>query len=241
MLTTAAVIGALTGLGARERAADPLAAQPVPSPTAEPALAGAPEGAVLVHALATTNVYASPDRSSGLVAILPSGEPAAATGRSSDGTWLRVVSPPQSRLAGWAPAGVLGGEQRALAALPAVTTETPATARRAPQPAERLPDLVVAEAYLLDDGRLALGILNSGSAPLVEIVVPLRISKAEGDLVGVLHVGPTTLGPGGRATVVTPLVISEPGSYRIVIDAANEIVESQESNNSLAALLIPRR
>ena len=242
MLTTAAVLAALTGIGARERAADPLAAPQTQTATASPDLAALPDGAVLVRALTTTNVYAWPDRASELVAILPGGQQAAATGRSSDDAWLRVLSPPDSSLAGWIPAGVLSGDEEALGSLPAFASAAPPSPRAAlPRGQELLPDLTIVEAYVLDDGRLVLAILNDGTAPLVEIVVPLRVSKAEGEIVGVLKIGPTTLGPGARATVVTPVVVSEPGSYRIVLDAANEIVESEESNNTLATLLFPRR
>ena len=240
MLTTAAVLGALAALGARERDAGLLVAAPTATAVATPE---GPAGAVVARAAATTNVYALPDRAAELVAILPGGQTAVVEGRSEDGTWLRVLYPPGSTLLGWVPAAVLTVERGASAAVPVVATDVPVTAAGSPPPPsneERLPDLTVTEAFLLEDGRLAVGIRNAGTAALVQTVVPLRVTNAEGDILGVLKIGPTTLGPGARATVVTPVVVTEAGNYRIVLDAPNEIAESQESNNARTALLIPK-
>ena len=240
MLTTAAVLGALAALGARERDAGPLVAAPTATAAVTPE---GPAGAVVARAAAATNVYALPDRAAELVAILPGGQTAVVEGRSEDGAWLHVVYPPGSTLLGWVPAAVLTVERGASAALPVVTTDVPVPAAGSAPPAseqERLPDLTITEAFLLEDGRLAVGIRNIGTAALVQTVVPLRVTKAEGDILGVLEIGPTTLGPGARATVVTPVVVTEAGNYRIVLDAPNGIAESQESNNAHTTLLIPK-
>lgn len=240
MLTTAAVLGGLTALGTRDREARAFTAAPDQA-TQLTTLAASD---VVARAIATTNVYAKPDRASELVAVLPSGQPAAVEARADDSVWLRVVYPPGSEQRGWAPAAALAIERGETASLPAVAARPQGRAAGAPAAASAtggaLPDLTVSEVFVLDDGRLAVGIRNAGSATLLETTVPVRVTKAEGDILGVLQVGPTTLLPGARATVVTPVVVSEPGNYRIVLDAGNDIAESRESNNALAALLIPK-
>ncbi len=243
MLTTAVVLGGLTALGTRERDTHALTAS-----IAQPATdrTDLPAGEVVVRALATTNVYARPDRSAEVVAVLPGGQPAAVEARSPDGEWVRLRYPAGGELRGWAPAGVLATERGDLATLPAVAVAPSgrvagaASSTGALTAADELPDLTVAAAFLLEDGRLALSISNRGPGALIATTVPVRVTKAEGDILAVLQIGPTTLLPGGRATVVTPVVVLEPGSYRIVLDPGNDIEESQESNNAFAALLIPK-
>ena len=245
VLTTAVVLGSLTALGTRDLDARALTASNPEQATDRPDL---PAGDVVVRALATTNVYAQPDRSAEFVAVLPGGQPAAVEARSPDGAWLRLRYPAGGELRGWAPAGVLAAERGNPTALPVVAAEPSIPVAGAPPSAqtprlagdERLPDLAVAEAFLLEDGRLALSISNGGAGALIATIVPVRVTKAEGDILGVLQIGPTTLLPGARATVVTPIIVREPGSYQIVLDAGNAIDESQESNNTLAALLIPK-
>jgi len=126
-------------------------------------------------------------------------------------------------------------------------TSTPTLAGAPPPPEglplagdERLPDLTVAEAFLLEDGRLAMSIRSDGPGPLIATTVPVRVTRAEGDILGVLQIGPTTLLAGARATVVTPVVVREPGSYEIVLDATKQSDEAQEFNNAFRALLIPK-
>ena len=238
MLTTAVVLGGLTALGLRERHSHALtAAVPQDATTTD-----LPEGDVVVQALTTTNVYSEPERGSEVVAVLPAGSGAVVEAHSADGEWLRVIAPPDTDRRGWARADVLTAARGELASLPTVSpssARTIAASADAPGSAS-LPDLAVAEAFLLEDGRLAVSIHNAGGATLFETIVPVRVTRAEGDIIGVLQIGPTTLTPGARATVVTPVVVSEAGNYQIVIDAGNEIDESLETNNAFAALLIPK-
>ena len=248
VLTTAVVLGGLAALGARELDARALTAS---IPDEAGSQLDLPAGDAVVRALATTNVYAQPDRSAELVAVLPGGQPAAVEARSPDGEWLRLRYPAGGELRGWAPAGVLAAERGDLAALPLVAAAATTSVAGAPPQAEaplpageageeRLPDLTVVEAFLLEDGRLAVSISNGGPGALIATTVPVRVTRAEGDILGVLRIGPTTLLPGARATVVTPVVVREPGNYEIVLDAGNQIDEAQESNNTFVALLIPK-
>ncbi len=211
----------------------------VPGAAAGPATAEAE--ADTVRAAVTTNVLVEPNRFAEIVAILPGDGEARTLGRTSDGAWLRLAYPPDSSTRGWAPAPALRIDAATLERLPVLVTvaaPAPVAAGDGRPAAEPLPDLLIADAFLLQDGRLAVGIRNVGEAPLVERLVPLIVSKAAGDILGVLRSGPATLAPGASATVVTPVVVTETGSYLLQLDHADEIRESGEFNNSFTTLLI---
>ncbi|MDP6605451.1 MAG: hypothetical protein QF664_04225 [Dehalococcoidia bacterium] len=213
-------------------------------PTAAPAAAtpvASERDASLVAAALTANIRADPDRFADVIAVLPDGRDARLLGRSSDGSWIKIAYPPSSAVEGWVPAEVLLTEGAALDTLPVLVvlaTPTPSPAGDGGPAGESLPDLTIAGAFLLQDGRVAIGLRNIGDAPVVEVFVPLNVSKASGDILGVLRIGPTTLAPGERATVVTPVVVSETGSYVFELDRPDEIRESQEFNNAFTTLLI---
>jgi hypothetical protein len=194
----------------------------------------------LVIAIATANVRAEPDRFSDVVAVLPTGRSVRLLGRSSDSTWIRVAYPPESDVEGWIPAATVSPAPETLAFLPVLitlATATPAAGSGDPE-GEQLPDLIIADAFLLQDGRLTIALRNIGDASIVETFVPLNVSKASGEILGVLRIGPTTLAPGASATVLTPVVISETGNYLIELDRPDEVRESDEFNNIFTTLLI---
>ena len=87
----------------------------------------------------------------------------------------------------------------------------------------------------------ALRCVSFGDASIVETFVPLNVSKASGEILGVLRIGPTTLAPGASATVLTPVVISETGNYILELDRFDEVRESDEFNNTFTTLLIASR
>lgn len=206
-----------------------------------PAAAVAETGADAVRASATTNLRVEPDRFAEVVAILPGEDEARTLGRTSDGAWVRLAYPPDSSTRGWAPAAALRIDAAALerlAVLVTVAAPAPVAADDGAPAAEQLPDLLIADAFLLQDGRLAVGIRNVGEAPLVETLVPLIVSRAAGEILGVLRIGPTTLAPGASATVVTPVVVTDTGRYLLQLDHSDEIRESGEFNNSYTTLLI---
>ena len=89
--------------------------------------------------------------------------------------------------------------------------------------------------------RLTIALRNIGDASIVETFVPLNVSKASGEILGVLRIGPTTLAPGASATVLTPVVISETGNYILELDRFDEVRESDEFNNTFTTLLIASR
>ncbi len=194
-----------------------------------------------VRVYATSNVRAEPQASAEIVAIVPGGSPAEAIGRTADGQWVRVAYPAGSTIRGWLPASRIEIDRETLSRLPAdpLLTSAPAASAATPVPAaDALPDLTISDVFLLQDGRLTIDIRNIGTGSLAGVEVPLTVTKLSGELLGVLRIGPTTLGPGGSATVVTPIVVSETGSYRLELDRPDEIRESQEFHNSYSALLV---
>ncbi len=210
-----------------------------PSPSAE---AGASNtGDVSVRAATTANVRAEPSRFAEVVAILPRDREARALGRTSDSAWVRIAYPPDASTGGWVRADalqLLAGAVDDLRVLVTVSPAPPPTDGGAVAGGEELPDLIIVDAFLLRDGRLAVSIRNVGDAPLIEAFVPLNVSKSAGDILGVLRIGPTTLAPGASATVVTPVVVKETGSYLLELDRSDEIRESHEFNNTYTTLLI---
>jgi hypothetical protein len=228
VVAAALAIGAIALRGeAAPRADAPASAAAAPVPAGERATAAA-----------TANLYSWPDRSAEVAAIVPAGRQAALLARSEDGAWLLVAYPPDGGVRGWVHASAFGEPPERTAALP-LASATAAASSGERERARALPDLVIAEALLLQGGRLAVVLRNLGAAPVTEATVTLHVSTVAGELVGVLRIGPATLAPGGAATVVTPLSIAEPGSYRIELDPANELAEAQDGNNALQALLVP--
>ena len=200
------------------------------------------DGPDTVNVYATSNVRAGPEATAAIVAIIPGGGSAEAIGRTADGQWVRVAYPAGSTIRGWLPASRIAIDREALDRLPAdaplPSASAAGSAAAAVPAADALPDLTISEVFLLQDGRLAIHIRNVGAGGLADAEVPLTVTKMSGELLGVLRIGPTTLGPGGSATVVTPIVLSETGSYRLELDRPDEIRESREFNNSYSALLV---
>lgn len=194
-----------------------------------------------VRVVATTNIRSEPNRLAELVAILPREAEIRMVGRTSDDAWVQVAFPPESSTLGWAAASSLRLDQAFLNGLPIVLTidkSVPNARETDPQNTEPLPDLMISDAFLLQDGRLAITIRNIGQASLRETTVPLIVSRMSGDILGVLRIGPATLSPGSTATVVTPVVVTETGNYQFQLDRADEIRELSEFNNLYTALLL---
>lgn len=192
-----------------------------------------------VLAVETANVRALPDTAAEVLAVLSSGQQAEPIARTDGGDWVRVAVPPGSAGRGWVLAASLDLRADRLAALPvAATMALPAPAADSTPSADALPDLVISDVFLLQDGRLEVRISNAGAGTLRERRIPLHISRASGETIGVLLTGPVTLEPGRVATVVTPVVVSRTGSYLLEVDRPDEIAESEEFNNIFSALLV---
>ncbi len=194
----------------------------------------------LVQAAATTNMYLVPDRSSEVVAILPAGQHASVDGRTADLAWLHVSYPPGSGMKGWVRAAAIQPNE-ALGALRILTSDIDVASYVLAGDARRLPDPALSDVFLIEGRRLALGIRNLGQGSMTDVTITLSVTRAEGEVVSVLRIGPTTLAPGASVTVVTPLEITQPGSYRLEIDPAREIADAQPANNIRQALLVPTR
>ena len=241
MLTAALVIAAIAVWGGEEQAA----------PAAVSGAGDAPAGAVpadagpRAEAHVTTNLRLSPHRAADVVAVIPRGREAELQGRSADGAWAQLVYPPGG-VSGWAPVAAFAISERDIASAPvrASEVETPPTAAAGtaapdatPGP-DALPDLSVANAFLLPDGRLTVSVRNGGDAPLVEQRISLRVSSAEGEILGILEIGPTSLAPGAVATAITPVAVRQTGVYILELDRLDAIAESSEFNNSFSQLFV---
>jgi Bacterial SH3 domain len=187
--------------------------------------------------LATANVRSHPDPRGEVVAVLPAGRRPEVLGRTADGAWLRVaLDRANPDAGGWLPADRLdlpAWKHDALEVL--ATPEAPPARLQAPA---ALPDLTLGAVYLLRDGRIALDIRNDGDGPLTDVRIPLLVTRASGETVGVLEVGPATLAARGVATVVTPIVVTATGTYTLELDRQESIVEVGRANNSVTRLLV---
>lgn len=212
-------------------------AAPAPTPVALTATPTPETGPPSVRALVTSNLYASPDRAAEVVAVLPAEQRAVLDGRTTDSAWVRVAYPVGSPIRGWTRASSVQVEPRLLAAAPAVAI-APAVATPTATVAGT-PDLALSEVFLIDGKQLAVAVRNLGDTPVAETVMTLDVRRAEGDVVGVLTIEPAALDAGQSATVVTPLAISEPGSYRLFLNPGAGAKDAQLENNQRQVLLIP--
>ncbi|MDO9445787.1 MAG: CARDB domain-containing protein [Dehalococcoidia bacterium] len=208
-----------------------------PEPTA-----AAIEGPVAIVAL-TSNIYGRPTRTADLVAIVPEGRTVRVSGRTDDSEWLRIIYPVTSALEGWVPAAnMIAAAMPDLAAVPAVASIVQGEDGEVDGgllDSEALPDLTVSSADVQSNGQLAVRITNVGRAPFAG-QVGLRITTADGEIVGVLDVDleASPLGPGRSASINTGTVVAATGLYVIEVDPANDVVEASEFNNTRRVLLV---
>lgn len=185
----------------------------------------------------TSNVRALPEAGAAVVAVLPGGRTAEVVGRLADGSWLLVQTGPSEAERGWLPADrlPLSDAERDAVAVAVPAEGVSLTGQAAPA---GLPDLVIASVFLMRDGHIALEIRNDGDGPLTEARVPVLVTRASGETVGVLEVGPTTLPPRGTATVVTPVIVLNTGTYTLQLDRQESINEVRRDNNGATKLLV---
>ncbi len=186
---------------------------------------------------ATSNVRLLPETTAPVVAVLPGGGRPEVLGRLADSTWLLVAFGPGEGDRGWLPADRLSLPPARLDATVALERPESPAVSAAPAPTG-LPDLTVGAVFLMRDGHLALDIRNDGDGALTDARIPVLITRASGETVGVLEVGPTTLAPRGTATVVTPIVVSSTGTYTLQLDRQESILEAARTNNSATKLLV---
>lgn len=191
---------------------------------------------------ATTNVRAYPDPRGEVVAVLSAGRRPEVLGRTADGAWLLVAFDPvegePGDASGWLPADRLDLPPARLETLEVLAPPEPPSRAAASEAPQSLPDLTLGSVYLLKDGRIALDIRNDGEGSLQDAKIPLLVTRASGETVGVLEVGPTTLAARGVATVITPIVVTSTGTYTLELDRQESIVEAARSNNSVTRLLV---
>jgi len=219
------------------------------SPVALPeSLGGAQSGPAVIDPLSTiettetraiANVRARPDPRGEVVAVLPARASPEVLGRTADGAWLMVAVPGSAADAvrGWLPADRLDlpPDRRDALEVLALPESAPAAEASAPT---ALPDLTLGAVFLMKDGRIALDIRNEGEGSLLDKKIPLLVTRASGETVGVLEVGPATLAARGVATVVTPIVVTSTGTYTLELDRQESIPEAARTNNSVTRLLV---
>lgn len=200
------------------------------------------EGPVAIVAL-TSNMYGRPTRTADLVAIVPEGRTVRVSGRTDDSEWLRIIYPVTSSLEGWVPAAnMVAAALPDLAAVPAVASVVQGEDGEVDGgllESEALPDLTVSSADVQSNGQLAVRITNVGRA-LFAGQVGLRITAADGEIVGVLDVDleASPLGPGRSASINTGTVVTTTGLYVIEVDPVNDVEEASEFNNTRRVLLV---
>ena len=247
MITAGALITALVltrnSEATGERPANSPIATPAPGPSLGPVLDPS-----LVTAVLTANAYDIPSRDGDLLWILPAGQSARLEGRLDDSfdgpgsprDWVLVSYPPGSTAVGWVWTPSLDLSPEMLASAPSRSTDAVQGATPAAGTGRTLPDLTLVDAFLLQEDRIAVTIRNGGDGALRDVSMSLVIARAEGEIVGVLRIGPTSLIPGATATIVTDLVAARAGTYLFSLDDGNEVAERREDNNGLSVLLLPR-
>jgi hypothetical protein len=165
------------------------------------------------------------------------------SGRTDDSEWLRIIYPVTSTLEGWVPtANMVVAALPDLAAVPAVASLIQGEDGEVDGgllDSQALPDLTVSSADVQSTGQLAVRITNVGRAPFAG-QVGLRITTADGEIVGVLDVdlAASPLGPGRSASINTGTVVTATGLYVIEVDPANDVEEASEFNNTRRVLLV---
>lgn len=231
-------LAALALIAGREQVSTFLARRAAaPTPASAPATATpTPAGPALVRAAVTANLYATPDRAADVIAVVPAEQRATLDGRTADLEWVRVAYPADRAAAqtarGWLHASAVRVDPVTLAAAPVVAVP-------APTPAAGGPDLALDAVMLIDGKQFAVTVRNVGDAPSAETVMTLDVTRAEGDVIGHLTIEPASLAAGQSATVVTPLAILRPGTYRVVLDPGTGAKDARAENNRREVILIP--
>ena len=208
---------------------------------ANPTVTSVPVEGVVARAVLTTNLRISPGRQSEIVAIVPTAQLARVTGRSADGSWLRVAYPATTDLVGWAAYGnfeVLSGDLATVAVASAGTASGGTPSASATAVNNPLPDLALVDAYLLPNGRLTVVVENIGTGSFSGSI-GLQVTTGGGELLSVLDTQETVLLPNRTATVTTDVTISVTGSYLIELDRLDRIEELSEFNNATRVFLVP--
>ena len=206
-------------------------------PTATTAVEG-PQAQIAL----TSNMYASPSRTSDLVAVVPEARTVRITGRTDDSSWLRVIYPVTSTLEGWiAEPNFVAGSLPDLAEVPDVASVAQGGASGEggllDEPA--LPDLSVSSADVAGSGLLTVRITNLGRTSF-DGAVTVRVTTAEGEIVASLDadLSASPLGPGRSAAVNTGFTVTQTGLFIVEVDPTNEVEESSEFNNAKRVLLV---
>jgi hypothetical protein len=205
---------------------------PTPTATARPSATPTPSGPG-VRAVATSNLYTQPNREADIVAVLPAGSRGLPDGRTTDDAWVHLTF---SNAKGWTSVAGLEFEGIEVRSLPVLAAAAPTAVASGTPIAGADPAL---GEVTVQGGMLAVVVRNLGGTALTDATFVLQVTKAEGDLVGQATIGPTSLAAGASAIVATPIVITSPGSYRVVLAGVPGVEDAVRSDNTRQVLLIP--
>jgi hypothetical protein len=184
----------------------------------------------LARSLSTSNVRAAPRPDAEVVAVLPQDREVALVARAGTGAWLLIAYPPGGP-EGWLPAERLDVAPATVAGLPEVTPPAPEATPAGE--GSGLPDLTIAEIYVVPGNRLAFRLQNAGDGSLVQVALGLALTVPGAAEPAALNVDVAALEPGGTAAVVTPVVLVEGGEVTIELDHDGAVEETNEDNNAL--------
>ena len=110
-----------------------------------------------------------------------------------------------------------------------------------------LPDLTVKNIYCSSDNRITVDIANIGSAPLPSGYFGKFEVYVDGTYAGwfdlstvpTYSTGGGIAVPGGISTYIVVIKITKTSTVKVIVDSANNIAESNESNNTLTLTISP--
>ena len=99
---------------------------------------------------------------------------------------------------------------------------------------ELLPDITIYESAIMQSNKIILTLTNLGKKSLYESTFSIKITKVNGEIVGILAFGPSDIEKQKYTTFVLPIVLKESGLHIIHVDYLNEIQELNEENNIIS-------
>mgnify|MGYP002632461279 CR=1 FL=1 len=97
-----------------------------------------------------------------------------------------------------------------------------------------LPDLAIYESTIMQSNKILLTLTNLGKQSLYESTFSIKITKVNGEIIGIVEFGPSSIEKKKFTTFVLPIVLKESGLHVIHVDYLNEIQELNEENNIIS-------
>jgi hypothetical protein len=97
-----------------------------------------------------------------------------------------------------------------------------------------LPDITIYESAIMQSNKIILTLANLGKKSLYESTFSIKITKVNGEIVGIVQFGPSDIEKQKYTTIILPIVLKESGLHIIHVDYLNEIQELNEENNIIS-------